>query len=127
MVTSVSLVEGFAPVGGTYAENSKLQLYSWMRRPHTTRERRWCHAWDNEDDAALIEKGTSAPLIRVRAARTARHLPNEWDDEFRHVERSWKTQTKRRRQWKPKTDNWKRASVPQVMEKDAQEQFQTKG
>lgn len=83
-----------------------LQLYCTrcgFRRPRTTRDRRWSAAWKIEDDAvpSPIRKNNSAPLVRVRGARTIKGLPSEWDDEMYCIERCWKTQSKRRHQWKP--------------------------
>jgi hypothetical protein len=63
---------------------------SW-RRIRTTQERRWAHAWDDEE---------FAPTVRCR--RNATNLPNTWDDYTAHNEKGWKCQSKRRRQWKRK-------------------------
>lgn len=60
-----------------------------MRRVRTTNERRQIDAWKDEEDAP-----------KVRAARNYRNLPNSWDDYMAHSDRSWKTQSKRKNQWK---------------------------
>jgi len=59
------------------------------RRPHTTQERRWAHAWDDEE---------FAPPPRAR--RNARNLPDAWDDVWRwHGDtKNWKNY--RKHQWK---------------------------
>lgn len=61
----------------------------FYRRIRTTHERRWAHAWDDEEFAP-----------KVRSRRNARNLPNSWDDiprfDWRH--RSWKRY--RKHQWK---------------------------
>ena len=40
--------------------------------------------------------------IKVRSCRNADHLVQWWDCRPTHVEKNWKYQSKRRRQWKPK-------------------------
>lgn len=60
-----------------------------MRRIRTTNERRQIEAWKDEED-----------VPKVRAARNYRNLPNSWDDYMAHSDRSWKTQSKRKHQWK---------------------------
>ena len=59
------------------------------RKIKTTQERRWAHAWDDEEFAP-----------KVRGRRSKRMLPDSWDDVRAHNDKSWKTQTKRRHQWK---------------------------
>ena len=66
--------------------------YGSFRTPRTTQERRWAHAWDDEDFAP--KNGFA------RGRRSNHNLPNAWDDYYSHADRSWKTQTKRRHQWK---------------------------
>ena len=58
-----------------------------LRLLHTTPERRWAHAWDDEDDAP-----------KCRASRNAKNLPNSWDDYWRYNQKSWKKF--RKTQWK---------------------------
>lgn len=60
----------------------------WMRRIHTTPERRWA--------APIKEEGEVAP----RAARNASNIPNSWDDYVRDTReaRGWKRN--RAHQWK---------------------------
>jgi len=65
------------------------RAYRGNRRIRTTQERRWAHAWDDVEFAP-----------RVRGRRTAHSLPNSWDDIRGHNDKSWKTQSKRRHQWK---------------------------
>lgn len=69
----------------------KKSAYGWFRRPKTTQEMRWAHAWDDEEDC---------PPPRGR--RQGHNLPNAWDDYYAHGEKSWKKQSKRKRQWKEK-------------------------
>lgn len=68
--------------------------YGYVRHPRTTQERRWTHAWDDEQDEHILCR------VRVRSSRSDRHLPDEWDDICSHNDKSWKTQSKRRHQWK---------------------------
>lgn len=62
--------------------------YHYMR---TFQERKWANAWDDEEYP-----------VKVRARRNAANLPTVWDDYRTHAEKSWKWQSKRRHQWKPK-------------------------
>lgn len=72
-----------------YDCGKKKSACGWFRRPHTTHERRWNNAWDDEEFAP---KG--------RAKRNIRNLPSAWDDYWAHCDKCWKTQSKRRHQWK---------------------------
>ena len=72
-----------------YCCGARHSVYGGWRSIRTTHERRWAHAWDDEDFAP-----------RVRGRRSAHNLPNSWDDYNAHNDRSWKTQSKRRHQWK---------------------------
>ena len=67
--------------------------YAWggHRAIRTFQERKWASAWDDEEDCP-----------RVRARRNARNLPEPWDDIPSHNDKCWKTQSKRRHQWKEK-------------------------
>lgn len=69
--------------------------YGTYRYPHSTQEIRWAEAWDDEEFAP--KKGFA------RRARRMRNLPNAWDDELSHNDKCWKTQSKRKHQWKPKS------------------------
>lgn len=69
----------------------KKQAWGHWRAPKTTYERRWAHAWD--DDEFAPKTGFA------RGRRRANALPNLWDDYMTHNDKSWKTQTKRRKQW----------------------------
>lgn len=73
-----------------YWRRSK-KAWGRYRGIRTTQERRWAHAWDDEEFAP-----------RVRAQRNAANLPNAWDDYESHNEKSWKKQSNRRHQWRPK-------------------------
>ncbi len=64
-------------------------LYGGYRHFRTFQEGKWAKAWDDEEFAA-----------RCRPCRNAVNLPCYWDDLRRHVEKSWKSQSKRRHQWK---------------------------
>ncbi len=65
--------------------------YGRYRTLNSSNERR--SAWVNEDD------GEPA----IRGARNANNLPNSWDDDSsQDAEKSWKKQSKRRHQWRPK-------------------------
>lgn len=63
----------------------------WFRRPRTTQEKRWAHAWEDEEFAP-----------KVRGRRSLCNLPDAWDD-FRRSDlesRNWKRY--RKYQWKNK-------------------------
>lgn len=64
-------------------------VYGGYRYPRTTQERR--HACSVDDGEP-----------KVRSRRNAANLADAWDDVIRHTEKSWKRQSKRRRQWKEK-------------------------
>ena len=63
---------------------------NWLRRIHTTSERRMAEA---HSDVEMKEYD-----VKVRAKRNARNLPDSWDDYRRHIEKNWKSQ--RKTQWK---------------------------
>jgi len=65
--------------------------HGYFRRIRTFQERKWAHAWDDEDDAP-----------KCRAARQGHNLPDPWDDipHFDQDDRSWKRY--RKHQWKVK-------------------------
>lgn len=69
----------------------KKSAYGGLRRIRTFHERRWAHAWDDEEFAP-----------RVRAARQGHNLPDPWDDYWADNQKSWKRQSKRKHQWKEK-------------------------
>lgn len=68
------------------------QAYGGYRTIKTTQERRMAF-----DDPESIELGIT---IHRRCARNAVNLPNAWDDIKSHSDKSWKTQSKRRSQWR---------------------------
>ena len=61
----------------------------YMRKIHTTPERRWAHAWDDEEFAP-----------KCRCKRNAKNLPESWDDYWRNNQKNWKKF--RKHQWKEK-------------------------
>ena len=63
--------------------------YGQYRGVKTTNERRQIEATKGEENAP-----------KIRAARNFRNLPNAWDDFMSHNDKSWKTQSKRRHQYK---------------------------
>lgn len=69
----------------------KACAYGHWRAPKTTNERRWAHAWDDDENAPKTGF--------ARGRRRAHALPNLWDDFMSHNDKSWKTQTKYRKQW----------------------------
>lgn len=73
-----------------YPKRSK-RAWGHFRKIRTLQERKWAHAWDDEEFAP-----------KIRAARQGKNLPDAWDDYSAHNDKCWKTQSKRRRQWKPK-------------------------
>lgn len=64
----------------------KHSVYGWYRSIHTYPEMR---EWFNVDEYN----------IRGRARRSKAMLPESWDDISRHVEKSWKNQSKNRHQY----------------------------
>ena len=62
-----------------------------MYEPTKNQERKWAHAWDDEEFAP-----------KARAARQGKNLPDSWDDYHAHNDKCWKTQSKRKHQWRPK-------------------------
>lgn len=68
--------------------------YGGYRCPKTTHEFRWATAWDDEEFAPKAGF--------ARSSRIGRNLPNAWDDYLAHSDKSWKTQSKRKHQWRPK-------------------------
>jgi hypothetical protein len=74
------------------SRGEKKQAYGHWRAPKTTNERRWAHAWDDEEFAPRTGF--------ARGRRRANALPNLWDDLYGHNDKSWKTQSKRRHQWR---------------------------
>lgn len=66
--------------------------YRWFRHPRTTQERRWTHAWDDEEFAP--KNGFA------RRARSARNLPEAWDDYVRQDGDNHNWKRHRRTQWK---------------------------
>lgn len=64
--------------------------YGSFRYIKTTQERRMSLAFDEEN------------FVKCRSSRTDANLPNSWDDIDSHNDKSWKTQSKRKHQWKPK-------------------------
>jgi hypothetical protein len=72
-----------------YRHGRKPKAWGWYRSIHTFQERKWAHAWDCEEDAP-----------KIRAKRQGKNLPDGWDDTCRHNDKCWKTQSKRKYQWK---------------------------
>ena len=80
-----------------YIANRKLERQRWWgnsaaygghRSVRTTQERKQAQYQDEEY------------YVPVRAARNLANLPEAWDDIISHNDRSWKTQSKRKRQYK---------------------------
>lgn len=65
--------------------------YGSHRSPRTFQERKWAHAWNDEE---------FTPMARGR--RQGYHLPTNWDAPPSHNDKCWKTQSKRKHQWKEK-------------------------
>ena len=63
-----------------------------LRYPKTQRERRQWYAVGEDD---LVE-------YKIKRRRSPRDLPTAWDDAFTPCFKSWKHNTKRRKQWRPK-------------------------
>lgn len=70
----------------------KKAVWPQYSSPKTTHEIRWAHAWDDEEFAPKTGF--------ARGRRRASALPTLWDDHYGHNDKSWKTQSKRRHQWK---------------------------
>ncbi len=69
----------------------KKQADGGFRNVRTFQERKWAAAWNDEELAP-----------KARGRRTARTLPCSWDDIHAHSDKCWKTQSKRKYQWKEK-------------------------
>jgi len=65
------------------------KAYGHFRSVRTFQERKWAEAWNDEEFAP-----------KTRRARAAPTLPDPWDDYICHNDKSWKTQSKRKKQWK---------------------------
>ncbi len=65
------------------------KAYGHYRHIRTFQERKLADAWDDVEFAP-----------KTRSARTSKILPNPWDDILGHNDKSWKTQSKRKKQWK---------------------------
>lgn len=67
------------------------RAYGGFKHPRTTAEKRaFCSLKDEE----YTNLG--------RARRNIPNLPDLWDDRYAHADKSWKTQSKRKHQWKQK-------------------------
>lgn len=64
--------------------------YGRYRNPHTTNEKR--------KSFPIQEEGEP----KIRAKRNYNNLPTSWDDKITHPHKSWKYQSKRKRQYKEK-------------------------
>ncbi len=69
----------------------KKGAYGWIRHMHTTQEKRWANAYDDEEFAP-----------KYRASRCGHNLPSTWDDYWAGNQKCWKRQSKRPHQWKEK-------------------------
>jgi hypothetical protein len=65
--------------------------YGSFRYPKSTQEKRWAHAWDDEEDC---------PPVRGR--RQGKYLPDAWNDHWSKSHKSWKKQSNRKHQWRVK-------------------------
>ena len=65
-------------------------IYGRIRRPKTTQERRL--SFHNKDEGEP----------KIRPKRRCHSLPSAWDDIVAHNDASWKTQSKRKHQYKRK-------------------------
>jgi len=72
-----------------FPNGRKKQALSNFRNLHTFQERKWAHAWDDEEF-----------ILPCRAKRQGKNLPDYWDDIYRHNEKSWKFQSKKKHQWR---------------------------
>ena len=73
-------------------------LWSWFRHPKTINERRSWYAWDDPE----IKDTVPTKFIK-RRKRSSNNLPDDFDDILpSNKQKSWKAQSKRRRQWEPK-------------------------
>jgi len=75
-----------------YRQNGhKKQPWGGYRSIRTFHERKWAHAWDDEEHAP-----------KPRAIRQGHNLPDQWDEFRQHCDKSWKSQSKRKHQWREK-------------------------
>lgn len=68
-------------------QGRKRRAYGTWRHPRTLQEKRWAHAWDDEEFCPP-----------VRAVRQGYHLPDVYDDYYSHNEKNWKRH--RKTQWR---------------------------
>ena len=80
------------------SQNRKKWLIRWSKQAwgghrsiRTHQERKWANAHDDEEFAP-----------KPRGKRNKISLPTSWDDVIAHSDKSWKTQSKRKHQWKSK-------------------------
>ena len=66
----------------------KRKAYGGFRKLRTFQERKKSFAFDEEY------------FVKVRSSRNASNLPDSWDDYQYYAQKSWKYQSKRKRQWK---------------------------
>lgn len=60
--------------------------------------RHWLKLPKTKNELMAVE-ASEASGVKVRAKRNIAHLPNAWDDIPVHVDKSWKSKTKLRKQW----------------------------
>jgi hypothetical protein len=70
-------------------------VWGGWKKPHSTQEKRQYYATIQQAE----EEGVD---IKIRGRRKPCNLPDAWDDWDCHNDRCWKTQSKRRHQWKAK-------------------------
>lgn len=78
----------------TKRNGCKKKAHGSLRRIKTTQERRLFYV-----DQETQEMGIA---VKMRTRRNAANLPNSWDDFWSQTDKSWKTQSKRKFQWKAK-------------------------
>lgn len=72
--------------------------YAWRRTAYGG----WRHVKTYQEKKAYYDTLEQDYPVKVRGRRKPDQLPDLWDDQYAHNDKSWKTQTKRRHQWKDK-------------------------
>ena len=76
-----------------FDRGARKDVYGRLRHIKTYQERKWAHAWDDEEFPP-----------KTRSRRQGDRLPDARDDYWSHNQRSWKKQSKRKHQWKKIVD-----------------------
>lgn len=76
----------------------RYRRYNWRRTAYGS----WRRVNTFQEKKAYYDTLEQEVPIKVRGCRKSRQLPDAWDDLHSHNDKCWKTQSKRRHQWKDK-------------------------